>query len=91
MPAAVLHHLKNPIAFLNRSASKLKPGGKVTATEPFFSALSTPIFTYLHHEPVDFRISEPKLGEVQGAAGIGQLGVALGDFFPSARLAPASR
>jgi SAM-dependent methyltransferase len=62
----VLHHLKNPIGFLNRSASKLKPGGKVIATEPFFSALSTPIFTYLHHEPVDFRISEPKLGEVQG-------------------------
>jgi SAM-dependent methyltransferase len=62
----VLHHLKNPIGFLNRSASKLKSGGKVIATEPFFSALSTPIFKYLHHEPVDFRISEPELGEVQG-------------------------
>src|SRR6266705_4465173 len=54
----VLHHLKSPIAFLNRSASKLKPGGKVIATEPFFSALSTPVFKYLHHEAVDFRISE---------------------------------
>jgi len=62
----VLHHLKSPIEFLNRAASKLKPGGKVIATEPFFSALSTPIFKYLHHEPVDFDISEPKLGEVQG-------------------------
>jgi hypothetical protein len=28
--------------------------------------LSTAIFKYLHHEPVDFRISEPELGEVQG-------------------------
>jgi hypothetical protein len=28
--------------------------------------LSTPIFKYLHHEPVDFRIPEPELGEVQG-------------------------
>jgi len=62
----VLHHLKNPIGFLNRSASKLKSGGKVIATEPFFSALSTPIFKYLHHEAVDFRISEPELGEVHG-------------------------
>jgi SAM-dependent methyltransferase len=62
----VLHHLKSPIAFLNRAATKLKPGGKVIATEPFFSTLSTPIFNYLHHEPVDFRISEPELAEVQG-------------------------
>jgi SAM-dependent methyltransferase len=62
----VLHHLKSPIAFLNRAASKLKSGGKVIATEPFFSVLSTPIFKYLHHEPVDFRISEPELAKVQG-------------------------
>jgi hypothetical protein len=62
----VLHHLKSPIAFLNRAASKLKPRGKVIATEPFFSVLSTPIFKYLHHEPVDFRISEPELDEVRG-------------------------
>jgi SAM-dependent methyltransferase len=62
----VLHHLKSPIGFLNSAASKLKSGGKVIATEPFFSLLSTPIFKYLHHEPVDFSISEPELGEVQG-------------------------
>ncbi len=62
----VLHHLKNPIAFLNRAASKLKSGGKVIATEPFFSVLSTVIFKHLHHEAVDLRISEPELGEVQG-------------------------
>jgi hypothetical protein len=62
----VLHHLKSPITFLNRAAIKLKSGGKVIATEPFFSVLSTPIFKYLHYEPVDFRISEPELGEVEG-------------------------
>jgi SAM-dependent methyltransferase len=62
----VLHHLKSPIAFLNCAAGKLKPGGKVIATEPFFSMLSTAIFKYLHHEPVDFRIPGPELGEVQG-------------------------
>ena len=37
----VLHHLKSPIVFLNRAATKLKSGGKVIATEPFFSMLST--------------------------------------------------
>src|SRR6516162_11897624 len=62
----VLHHLKSPIAFLNSAASKLKSGGKVIATEPFFSLLSTMIFKYLHHEPVDFRISEPELRDVKG-------------------------
>src|SRR6266446_4101755 len=47
----VLHHLKSPIVFLNRAANKLKPGGKVITTEPFFSLLSTlifMIFRYLH-------------------------------------------
>src|SRR5438132_7690000 len=62
----VLHHLKSPIAFLDRAASKLKSGGKVIATEPFFSMLSTVIFKYMHHEAVDFRVSEPELGGVQG-------------------------
>jgi len=65
----VLHHLKSPTAFLNRAAHKLKPAGKVIATEPFFSVLSTAIFKYLHHEPVDFRISEPELRYVQGPLG----------------------
>jgi SAM-dependent methyltransferase len=62
----VLHHLKSPIAFLNRAAGKLKSGGKVIATEPFFSMVSTIVFKYLHHEAVDFRISEPELGHVEG-------------------------
>ncbi len=62
----VLHHLKSPIAFLNRAAQKLKPGGKVIATEPFFSILSTPIYKCLHHEAVDFDAGEPELREVRG-------------------------
>jgi len=62
----VLHHLKSPIAFLNCAASKLKSGGKIIATEPFFSVVSTVIFKYLHHEPVDFSISKPELGDVKG-------------------------
>ena len=62
----VLHHLKSPIAFLNGAASKLKPGGKLIATEPYFSLLSTLIFKYLHHEAVDLRIAEPELENVHG-------------------------
>src|SRR6266849_5524233 len=62
----VLHHLKSPIAFLNRAATKLKSDGKVIATEPFFAVLSTAIYKYLHHEPVDFDTHDPKLTEVRG-------------------------
>ena len=58
----VLHHLKNPITFLNRAACKLKHGGKVIATEPFFSALSMLVFKCLHHEAVDFGILPAALG-----------------------------
>ena len=53
----VLHHLKSPIAFLNRAATKLKPGGKAIATEPFFSVVSTLIYKYLHQEPVVSELS----------------------------------
>ena len=62
----VLHHLRSPILFLNRAATKLKSGGKVIATEPFFSLLSTPIYKYLHREAVDFVPREPVMQEVRG-------------------------
>ena len=62
----VLHHLKSPIVFLNGAAAKLKSGGKVIATEPFFSLVSTPIWKHLHFEPVDFSISEPELMQAHG-------------------------
>jgi len=62
----VLHHLRSPITFLNRAARKLRSGGKVIATEPFFSVLSTPIYKYLHREAVNFVPPEPVVEEVQG-------------------------
>ncbi len=62
----VLHHLRDPIAFLNKAAIKLKHGGKIIATEPYFSAVSTLIFKYLHHESVDLNISEPILSDIRG-------------------------
>jgi SAM-dependent methyltransferase len=62
----VLHHLKSPIEFLTKAARKLKPGGALIATEPYFSLLSTLIYKHLHHEPVDFSIEKPELAEVRG-------------------------
>ena len=65
----VLHHLKDPIEFLNKAARKLRRGGKIIATEPYFSKLSTLIFVHLHHEPVDFDITEPVLPEIKSPLG----------------------
>lgn len=62
----VLHHLRDPLLFLNRAATKLKPGGKIILTEPYFSTLSSLIYKYLHHEPVVFDLHEPLLSEVTG-------------------------
>ena len=62
----VLHHLKSPIDFLNRAAVKLKAGGRVVATEPYFSVVSRLMYEKLHHEPVDFGIEEPELQLVEG-------------------------
>ncbi len=62
----VLHHLRRPIDFLHGAAEKLKPGGLLIATEPYFSWVSTLIYRHLHHEPVDFEIETPELAEVRG-------------------------
>lgn len=62
----VLHHLQDPIAFLNRAAVKLKPGGTVIATEPYFSTLSTLIYRHVHPEPADLSITEPVIADVDG-------------------------
>jgi SAM-dependent methyltransferase len=62
----VVHHLERPLEFFRKAAAKLKTGGVIIATEPYFSVLSTFIYKYLHHEPVDFSIESPELREVVG-------------------------
>ena len=62
----VLHHLKEPLAFLIKAAAKLKPEGQVIFAEPYFSAVSRVIYKYLHHEPSVFNISSPVLDEISG-------------------------
>ena len=62
----VLHHLQNPITFLLRASKKIKKGGKVLITEPYFSLFSNLIYKYLHHEPTDFKIDKPILTNITG-------------------------
>ena len=62
----VLHHLKDPIAFLIKANSKLKSDGLIIMLEPYFSFLSAIIYKYLHHEPVIFDIDKPMLSEIKG-------------------------
>lgn len=62
----VLHHLRDPLLFLQKAAVKLRPGALVIATEPYISAFSRLVWKHLHHEALDLSISEPKLAHVQG-------------------------
>lgn len=62
----VLHHLRDPLAFLRGATKKLSHGGRVYMAEPYFSLLSTPMYKLLHHEPSDFSISRPLLSRVEG-------------------------
>ena len=62
----VLHHLRSPIEFLAKAAQKMKPGGVLIATEPYFSFLSFPIYKFVHHEPVNFSIEKPELSKLRG-------------------------
>ncbi|PDT19818.1 class I SAM-dependent methyltransferase [Rhizobium hidalgonense] len=62
----VLHHLRDPILFLSGASRKLKKGGQLVLVEPYFSAVSYPFLKFLHHEPVDFQISQPVLDTIEG-------------------------
>ena len=62
----VLHHLRDPLEFLTKATRKLKRGGQIIAVEPYFSALSYPLYKTLHHEPVDFSIARPRLESIEG-------------------------
>ncbi len=46
----VLHHLSSPVAFFQEAQRALRPGGRILMMEPFVSALSYPVYRFLHHE-----------------------------------------
>lgn len=62
----VLHHLNNPLRFLERSHAKLAPGGMIILVEPYLSVISTLIYRYIHHELLDTAIAEPVLNNIEG-------------------------
>lgn len=62
----VLHHLRNPVNFLERAVVKLKPGGEIVMVEPYFSCVSSPLYRIVHPERTDFSVAQPDLSEVSG-------------------------
>lgn len=46
----LVHHLARPAAFFTEAARVLRPGGRIAVIEPWVSALSYPIYRWLHHE-----------------------------------------
>jgi SAM-dependent methyltransferase len=50
----VLHHLENVRYFFDEALRVLVPNGRIVIMDPYVSALSWPIYRFLHPEPVDF-------------------------------------
>jgi len=48
-----LHHLKSPARFFEEAVRVLRPGGQVGMLEPWVTALSYPVYRWLHHEGCD--------------------------------------
>jgi SAM-dependent methyltransferase len=65
----VLHHLRDPAAFLRECERILKPGGRVCLIEPYAGLLSRRLIKPLHHEPWDESETWilPELGPMTGA------------------------
>lgn len=51
----VLHHLENVRYFFDEALRVLVPHGRIVIMDPYVSALSWPIYRFLHPEPMDFR------------------------------------
>lgn len=49
----VLHHLPSPRRFFEEATRVLAPGGRIVMCEPYISALSYPVYKFLHEEPLD--------------------------------------
>lgn len=46
----VVHHLARPADFFQEARRVLRPGGRVVAVEPWVTALSFPVYRWLHQE-----------------------------------------
>jgi len=50
----VLHHLPNPSRLFDEANRVLAPGGRLVMCEPMVSALSYPVYRFLHEEALEF-------------------------------------
>lgn len=50
-----LHHIENVGLFFDEALRTLQPNGRLVIMDPYMSALSWPIYHFLHPEPVDFK------------------------------------
>ena len=50
----VLHHIEQPLRFINEARRILRPGGRLIMMEPAITPVSWFFYKYLHPEPVDF-------------------------------------
>lgn len=53
----VLHHLQNPILFLQEASRVLKKGGRLIMVEPYPSLFSLFIYKRFHNEPFLFKVN----------------------------------
>ena len=60
-----LHHLENVRYFFDEALRVLQPAGRVIIMDPYISALSWPVYHFLHPEPVDFDQDPLALSPVQ--------------------------
>jgi len=52
----LVHHLARPRAFFEEAARVLRPGGRIAAIEPWVSAMSYPVYRWMHGEGCDVGI-----------------------------------
>jgi len=62
----VLHHLPSPRRFFAEAVRVLAPGGRVVMCEPYISALSYPVYKFLHDEPLDMGADPLALHDGEG-------------------------
>jgi SAM-dependent methyltransferase len=65
----VLHHLQDPSAFFREASRVLCPEGRIAMIEPTVTPFSRLVYTYLHHEPFDPKMTKwnlPPAGRLSG-------------------------
>ena len=59
----VLHHIANPLRFLQETSRVLRRGGRLVCCEPAITPLSGVFYRLFHDEPVDMSADPLKLGD----------------------------